>query len=92
METKRMNEILLYARMGRGMVSELNDMEEAAILVCGLHDRIKALEDELSLYKLPVKECNVNHKNEIVIDFQCTPEDVAQLKKNVQQHVKAPPG
>ena len=44
MNKDRQNEILLNARYGRGMVSELNDMEEAAVLVCGLHDRIGELE------------------------------------------------
>ena len=44
MNKDRQDEILQYALEGRGMVSELNDLEEAAVLVCGLHARIGELE------------------------------------------------
>lgn len=35
---------VLMAAKGRGMVSELASMEEAAVLVCGLHDKVLRLE------------------------------------------------
>ena len=42
-------ERVLLAAKGRGMVSEMDNWEEIAVLVCGLHDRILRLEAELSL-------------------------------------------
>lgn len=35
---------VLLAAKGRGMVSEMLNMEEAVILVCGLHDKVLRLE------------------------------------------------
>ena len=44
-ELEAQNQRLIDAAAGRGMVSELADMREAAALVAGLHDRIQELED-----------------------------------------------
>ena len=44
-------ERLKETAMGRGMVSEMADMAEVAVLVCGLHDRIKQLEYENKTFK-----------------------------------------
>jgi hypothetical protein len=44
------NERLLLFSQGRGMVSEADNFEEVAILVCGLHDRVdqlRAARDEM---------------------------------------------
>jgi len=41
------NRRLLQAAQGRGMVSEMQNMEECAVLVCGLHDRIERMENKL---------------------------------------------
>jgi hypothetical protein len=49
------NRITLAAK-GRGMVSEMDNIEEVAVLVCGLHDKILRLEAELS----PVKNIDPN--------------------------------
>ena len=35
---------VLLAAKGRGMVSEMLNMEEAVVLVCGLHDKVLRLE------------------------------------------------
>ena len=35
---------VLSAAQGRGMVSEMDNMEEVAVLVCGLHDRLAQYE------------------------------------------------
>ena len=37
---KEKNGRLIQAALGRGMVSEMADMEETAVLVCGLHDKL----------------------------------------------------
>lgn len=37
-------ERVLLAAKGRGMVSEMDNWEEIAVLVCGLHDKILRLE------------------------------------------------
>ena len=42
-------ERLEEAAKGRGMVSEMADMKEVAVLVCGLHDKVARLERELAL-------------------------------------------
>lgn len=44
---KARNERLIQAAQGRGMVSEMQNMEECAVLVCGLHDRIERMENKL---------------------------------------------
>lgn len=43
-EILAMDRRIVEASLGRGMVSEMDNMEEVAVLVCGLHDRIKILE------------------------------------------------
>ena len=35
---------IIEAASGRGMVSEMDNMEEVAVLVCGLHDKVQMLE------------------------------------------------
>ena len=35
---------VLLAAQGRGMVSEMDNMQEVAVLVCGLHDRLEQYE------------------------------------------------
>jgi hypothetical protein len=37
---------LVQAALGRGMASEMDNIEEVAVLVCGLHDKIDRLEKE----------------------------------------------
>ena len=46
-EVERLKETAMW----RGMVSEMADMAEVAVLVCGLHDRIKQLEYENKTFK-----------------------------------------
>lgn len=41
------NARLINAAAGRGMVSEMDNMQEVAVLVCGLHDKIQALESDI---------------------------------------------
>ena len=40
------NTRLILAASGRGIVSEMENMKEIAVLVCGLHDKILILEAE----------------------------------------------
>ena len=35
---------IVKAAIGRGMVSEMDNIEEVAVLVCGLHDKVQMLE------------------------------------------------
>jgi hypothetical protein len=44
---KEENQRIKEFAMGRGMVSEADNMPEVAVLVCGLHDKITMLEEAL---------------------------------------------
>lgn len=44
-ELRTTNARLITAAAGRGMVSEMDNMQEVAVLVCGLHDKIARLEN-----------------------------------------------
>lgn len=52
-ELEAANSRLLAAAAGRGMVSELDNMRQAAVLVCGLYDRIAELEDQIKIILSP---------------------------------------
>jgi hypothetical protein len=46
------NARLINAAVGRGMVSEMDNMQEVAVLVCGLHDEIAQIKaDRENAYK-----------------------------------------
>jgi len=46
---------VLLAAKGRGMVSEMLNMEEAVVLVCGLHDKVLRLEATIIDMSLSMK-------------------------------------
>lgn len=46
---------VLLAAKGRGMVSEMLNMEEAVVLVCGLHDKVLRLEASIIDMSLSMK-------------------------------------
>lgn len=45
-ELQFINARIITAAAGRGMVSEMADMREVVVLVCGLHDKIAEIETE----------------------------------------------
>lgn len=51
----RINRIETFAA-GRGMVSEAANIDEIAVLVCGLHDKIQRLETEAGVMKAALDE------------------------------------
>ena len=76
-------ERLSAAASGRGMVSEMDDMAEVAVLVCGLHDRAEKAEAalyELGL-RLAAKAMALQEAEESIDRLQSTKKDLtAEIK------------
>lgn len=43
---------LVQAALGRGMASEMDNIEEVAVLVCGLHDKVESLESVINKLRI----------------------------------------